>query len=177
MMGEREPGADRHLRTDDPMAAKEILFAAEHVHRAALAVRIAAPAAGQLGHHPLGVHAGSQHVTVVAIGGDDRVAFLERRLHTDDDGLLPDIEVTEAADQTHAVHLSGPLFEAPDQQHVAVVTEQLLLGDAEIGEFDRIGFALDCHIASSTPPPEARPREFAGSMVTKSRRCNHGGVR
>ena len=130
-MGKGEAGADRHLRADDAVAAEEILLAAEHVHRAALAVRIAAAAPGQLGHHALGVHAAGQHVAVVAIGGDDRVALLERRLHADDDRLLPDIEVAEAADQPHAVHLPGALLEAPDQQHVAVIAQQLLGRDAE----------------------------------------------
>ena len=76
MVGEGEAGADRHLRADDAVAAEEILLPAEHVHRAALAVRIAAAAPGQLGHDTLGIHAAGQHVAVVAIGGDDRVAFL-----------------------------------------------------------------------------------------------------
>src|SRR5579871_3652883 len=46
----REAGADRHLGADDAVAAVEILLAAEHVHRAALALRVAAAASGQLGH-------------------------------------------------------------------------------------------------------------------------------
>ena len=43
-----------------------------------------------------------------------------RRLHADDDGFLADIEMAEAADQTHAVELAGLLLEAADQQHVGV---------------------------------------------------------
>ena len=43
----------------------------------------------------------------------------ERRLHADDDRLLADIEMAEAADQPHAVHLPGSFLEAADQQHVA----------------------------------------------------------
>ena len=57
---------------------------------------------------PARVHAGGQHVAVVAIAGDDRVARLERVLHADDDGFLADIEVAEAADQPHAVELARP---------------------------------------------------------------------
>src|SRR5262249_60178544 len=58
-----------------------------------------------------------------------------------------------------AVHLAGSLPEAPDQQHVSVITEQLPRGDAYIGEFDRIGFALDRHVA-----PSARPRSAAARI-------------
>ena len=49
---------------------------------------------------------------------------VERRLHADDDGLLADIEMAEAADQAHAVELAGLLLEAADQQHVAIVVQQ-----------------------------------------------------
>jgi hypothetical protein len=47
---------------------------------------------------PLGVHAAGQHVAVVAIGGDDLIAFLQRHLHADDDSFLADIEMAETAD-------------------------------------------------------------------------------
>ena len=50
----------------------------------------------------------------------------QRHLHADDDGLLADIEVAEAADQPHAVELAGLLLEAADQQHVAIGLQQLL---------------------------------------------------
>ena len=57
---------------------------------------------------------------MIAIGGDDLVFGLERRLHADHHGFLADIEVAEAADQTHAVKLPRLLLEAADLQHVAV---------------------------------------------------------
>jgi hypothetical protein len=69
---------------------------------------------------PLGVHAGGQHVAVVAVAGDDLVAVLARHLHADDDGFLADIEVAEPADHAHAVKLAGLLLEAADQQHFAI---------------------------------------------------------
>src|SRR5688500_19948306 len=43
----------------------------------------------------------------------------------DDHRLLADVEMTEAADEAHAVHLAGLLLEAPDQQHVAIEAEQV----------------------------------------------------
>ena len=59
-------------------------------------------------------------------------------LHADDDGLLADIEVTEAADQPHAVELPGFLLEAADEQHVAIGAKLLLL--VELGHLcDMLG--------------------------------------
>ena len=44
----------------------------------------------------------------------------------DRDRLLADIEMAEAADQPHAVELARLLLEAPDQEHVAIIGEQLV---------------------------------------------------
>ncbi len=89
-------------------------------------------ASGKLGHHALGLHAGGDHVAVVAVAGDHLIAGLERHLHADDHRFLADIEVAEAADQPHAVHLPGLLLEAADGQHGAEGGEFLLL--AEFGD-------------------------------------------
>jgi hypothetical protein len=72
-------------------------------------------------------------VAVVAIGGDDLIAFLERHLHADDDRFLADIEMAEAADEAHAVELARLLLEAADQQHVAIGLEFLFLGKLRPG--------------------------------------------
>src|SRR6185295_17471545 len=112
--GEGQAGPQRHLRANDAMAAEEALLPREHVHRAALAFGIAAAPAGEFRHHALGVHAAGQHVAVVAVAGDDRIAVLDRHLHADHDRFLADIEVAETADQPHAVHLPRLLLEAAD---------------------------------------------------------------
>ena len=57
----------------------------------------------------------------------------ERHLHADDDRLLADIEVAEAADQPHAVELARLLLEAADQQHVVVGAQQLVFAEARAG--------------------------------------------
>src|SRR5262249_47348517 len=124
---EGDAGAERHLRADDAVAAIKALLDAEHVHRAALAFRIAALAPGELGHDAARIHLAGEHVAVVAIGGDDGIAGLQRRLHADDDGLLADVEVAEAADEAHAVKLSRALLEAADRQHGAVVARELVV--------------------------------------------------
>ena len=41
--------------------------------------------------------------------------------------MLADVQVAEAADQTHAVELAGALFEAPDEQHHTIVVEPLIV--------------------------------------------------
>jgi hypothetical protein len=45
-MSEGQTGTDRNLRADDAMAAEELLLAAEHVHRSALALGITPAPAG-----------------------------------------------------------------------------------------------------------------------------------
>ncbi len=119
-IGEGEAGAERRRRADDAVTAIEVLLDREHVHRAAFALGVAVAAAGQLGHHPLRLHAGGEHVAVVAIGGDDLVAVGDRHLHAGHDRFLADIEMAEAADIAHAVKLPGLLLEAADQQHQAI---------------------------------------------------------
>ena len=132
-MGKAEAGAERHRGADNAVSAEKMLFRAEHVHRAALAMRIAAAPTGQLRHDPLGIHAAGQHMAMVAIGGDDRVAVLEGGLDADNHRLLPDIEVAVAADQPHAVHLPGALLKAADQQHVPVIVQERFGRDVRLG--------------------------------------------
>ena len=71
----------------------------------------------------------------------------QRHLHADDDGLLADIEMAEAADQPHAVELSGLLLEAADQQHVAIGLQQMLLVDGRLAGLAAAlpGFGCVCH--------------------------------
>src|SRR3546814_20961466 len=73
-----------------------------------------------------GVQAAGQHMGVVAVGGEHSILGTHGGLHADHHGLLADVEVAEAADQAHAVHLAGLLLEAADQQHVAVVVLEVL---------------------------------------------------
>src|SRR3546814_12195762 len=93
------------LRDDDAMPDEELLLTAEHVHGAGLALGIAALPARQLRHHTARIHSAGEHVAVVAISGDHRILGLGNGLHAHHDSLLADVEVTEAADQAHAVEL------------------------------------------------------------------------
>ncbi len=127
LVREGEPGAERDLRAHNAVTAKELLVTGEHVHAPALAFGIAAFATGQFSHHPVRIHAGGQHVGVVAIAGDHLITLFESALHADDNRFLADIEVAEARDQTHAVELAGLLLEAAHQEHVLVPAHQLVL--------------------------------------------------
>ena len=51
---------------------------------------------------------------VIAVGGNHRVSGDLSRLNPDDNGFLPDIQMAETADQTHAVKLSGFFFKSSD---------------------------------------------------------------
>jgi hypothetical protein len=68
-------------------------------------------------------------VAVVTVSGYDLVTLLQRHLHADDDGLLADIEMAEAADGAHAIELARLFLETADQQHVAQRLEFLLPGE------------------------------------------------
>ena len=97
------------------------------MHRPALALGRAADATGQLGHDLFRVHAGAQHVAVVAIAGDDLVVALAHTLlNAHGHGFLADIEVAEAADQNHAVQLARALLETANENHLAIEAQQIL---------------------------------------------------
>ena len=131
-VGKRQPRTERHLRTDDAMAAEELFLAAEHVHGAALTLGKAAAPSGKLGHHALRIHAAGQHVAVVAVGGDHLVALLLGHLHADNHRFLANVEVAEAADEAHAIELTGLLLEPADEQHLAIGVQLLFAGKTAV---------------------------------------------
>src|SRR5690606_38747563 len=118
-VGEGQPGAKRHLSTDDAVPTIKILLLGEHVHRAALTLGVSSTASGQLSHHAARAHAGCKHMAMIAVAGDDLIAFLQVHLHADDDGFLADVKVAEAADEAHAVKLAGLFLEAANEEHFA----------------------------------------------------------
>ncbi len=127
-MGEGETCTERHLGTDDAVAAIEGVLGAEHVHGTALAAADPRFAPGQLGHDHLRVDAIGEHVAVVAIAGDDAVlALFQSALQAHGHGFLADIEVAKAADQAHAVKLTCLFLETANEQHLLIEGEQLLL--------------------------------------------------
>ena len=162
VIGEGQAGSERNLRADDPVATVEALLHAEHMHGAAFALGISVRASGEFGHHALRIHAGCEHMAVVAIAGDDLVALLERHLHADDYGFLADIEMAKAADQPHAVHLARLLLKAADGQHGTVGGKLLFLAEVDdgfgVGAWNSFG-----------RPPSSLPTKASGN-------CNGASV-
>ena len=64
-------------------------------------------------------------MAVVAIRGHRASPGCASDMHADDHCLLADIEMAEAADQPHPVHLPRLLLEAADGQHVTVIFQEL----------------------------------------------------
>ena len=52
---------------------------------------------------------------MVAITSQLGITLANSCLHANDHSLLPDVQMAEAADQAHAIHLPRLLFEAADQ--------------------------------------------------------------
>ncbi|MNE85464.1 hypothetical protein D3C80_1824670 [compost metagenome] len=104
-----------------------MLFLGEHVHGAALTLGQTTTTTGQFGHNTTGTHASCQHVAMVTISGDNLIAFLLRHLHADNNSFLTDVQVTEPADEAHAVKLASLFFESANQQHFTVGVKFLVL--------------------------------------------------
>src|SRR5271168_1589301 len=66
-------------------------------------------------------------MSVLTVAGNHLVFGSLDRLHANHHGFLTDVEVTEAADQTHAVELARALLEPADEEHGPVEVEQLSL--------------------------------------------------
>ena len=145
---------------------------------------VAMAAAGQFRHYPLGVHAGGEHMAMIAIGGDHLIAFADGHLHPRHHRLLADIEMAEAADEAHAVKLPRLLLKAADQQHEAIGSQFLLGGqlrrvrrgltpavfvEPEIGGTRVQGWRIHgCLVAWSSDSSETSTRRKAPESEPKS---------
>ena len=68
----------------------------------------------------------AKHMAVIAVGSDTLVAFFCRRFEPNHNGFLTNVEMAKATDQTHAIKLACFFFKSPDQQHLAVVMQQIV---------------------------------------------------
>ena len=73
------------------MTTPEVVLHREHMHGAALAFRIATRAASEFGHHAFGIHIASQHVAMIAVGGDDGIFTGDAHFKASDDRFLTDV--------------------------------------------------------------------------------------
>ena len=90
-------------------------------------------------------------------------------MHADDHRFLADIEMAEAADEAHAVHLARLLLEAADQQHVAIELQQLgraILRLLAASPFFGLRFAIAMapSLCRLQEPRRAPAQDSAGNM-------------
>src|SRR5258706_8703870 len=109
----RRARRDRHVAADDAVAAEEVLALVEDVHRAAEALHASRLLAVELGQDRARRHALGVRVTMLAIGRDDVVLWLERGGRADAHRFLADDEVEEATDLALRVRLRARLLHAP----------------------------------------------------------------
>src|SRR5262249_42605936 len=139
--------------------------------RAALALAVPGGPAEQLGHHHPRVCPSGQGVGVIAVGPELVVVRTEGLGGPDRDRLLPDVQVAEAVDFSLLVGLCGPFLEAPDQVHLPVHRQELVLGELRC-------HAAGLHIDSSPgfprdPGMARRGARFTGFQASagSSARC------
>ncbi len=103
---EADSRRDRDVGADDAVAAQEVVFPTEEVHRAALAVRAACCLAEQLGHDGTRRDAAGDRLRVVAIGRDHVIIVAQHGDRARAGRFLPDVQVAEAADLAECVRLA-----------------------------------------------------------------------
>ena len=82
--------------------------------------------AEELGQERARAHPFREGDAVVAVGRDDVVVRPERGDRAHADGLLPDVEVQEAADLSFRVAARALLLHAADEEHLAIELRQVL---------------------------------------------------
>ena len=114
----------RHVAADDRPAAHEPLARVEQVHGAAAPADAPRAASEELRHGATRVAGAREVVRVLAIRGDDVVGRRRGRDRAHCDGLLPDVQMQEAADLSLRVRPRGGFLEAPAQGHLPIQVEK-----------------------------------------------------
>ena len=109
--------ADPDAAADDAGSRDEAEVGLAQVDGAAAPAEQSRGAAEDLRHGAAGVGAARQHVPVVAMGGGELVAPVERRHHGDAGRLLADIEMIVADELALTGKPQHGLLEAADEQH------------------------------------------------------------
>ena len=124
-----DAGRQGQVPADDGVTAPEVVVFRGQVHGAALAAAAAGLLAHHLRHDGLGVHTQDERDAVVAIGGDDMVAFAQRRHRADSAGFVPAVEVQiDAGDALLFVEPMAGFFKLPNQHHLPVPVQEHVFG-------------------------------------------------
>src|SRR5215469_10158634 len=128
--GQRRPADQRRPATDDAVGAEHALGQVGDVHRAALAMAAAGPAAVDLGHHLAYVDALGDAVAVAAMGARDRVTVVEVAAYADRRSLLAGVQVDESGNLAGRELGVDAFFKISDRPHQPVGAQQLLPGQS-----------------------------------------------
>lgn len=116
---ETNPGTNRYLRTDNPVASIEAL--AEHVHGPALAEGDTVSSTEELANDGFNRGTTHQREAVAAIGSDNLVFGGDGALDTHCNGFLPGGKMAETADFFFFVEFVGGHFHSPVCRGIVLV--------------------------------------------------------
>src|SRR5215467_16276277 len=124
--GQRRPADQRRPATDDAIGAEHALGQVGDVHRAALAMAAAGPAAVDLGHHLAHVNALSDAVAMTAMGTGDGVTVIEAVAYADRRRFLTRVQVDESGNLAGRELGVYAFLELANRPHRSVGAQQLL---------------------------------------------------
>src|SRR5262249_29680514 len=105
-------------RTDDAARAHHSNFRREEVHAPTASTGATCGATIEFGEKQPRIEAFAERVAVAAMCAEDRVLALQMRAYANSDGLLPDISVTGAVNQSTLVRFRKALFAQADELHL-----------------------------------------------------------
>ena len=137
--GQRRADRDGHVAADDAGRAQVAVLHVGDVHRAALALAVAARLAEHLGHHLVVVRllllvrlggrvAVRVAVTVAAVRAGDQVVVAQRGDRADGDGLLAGVEVRRALQDGLGQQAGDLLLQRANLAHLPQVVQQIGFG-------------------------------------------------
>src|SRR5262249_2032381 len=123
-VGQSDP--ERNVPADDAVAPEKSVLGVEEVHRPALALDQSGPLPEELGHHGFGLGPEEDRMGIVAVSGDNPVAFLLAEAMGVSGGapLFAEVDGEVAADLAGAEPPQASLLEEPNEHHLTVVIEQ-----------------------------------------------------
>src|SRR5438094_10061769 len=106
------------MSADDAVSAVEAVLRIEEVHRAALPLRDAGRLSEELRHDAARIGAEGESVSVIAIAGEDHVAFADGGEDSAGDRFLSAVDVEVAANLAAPELALRRLFETADEDHL-----------------------------------------------------------
>src|SRR5260370_188601 len=115
--GEGLPRGQWNMRADDRVAAVNLIFLVEKMHRTAEPLGTARCLSEKFSHARIRTRAAREGVPVIAIGSDDVIVISHGRDCTGDHRFLSNVKIAEAADLPSLILHGRGFLETPDHQH------------------------------------------------------------